>query len=222
VPSHPSDPQKKNAGRGDEQEQADAQVAFEGGPGQIRPDASEASGADAATERGAVGNEGGEASSLEQQIRKLQGEKADLMNTLVRRQADFENYRKRVEKERHADRHRGVELLIDHLLPVLDAFDRALGEHGNSVSEEHRKGFELIRRQLWDALSKQGLVRIEAVGKEFDPHQHHAIERVETSEHPDGTVISELQPGYRFHDRVLRAAMVRVAAQPVSKSAGGN
>jgi molecular chaperone GrpE len=221
VPSK-SDHEKKDAERGDQPEPADARVLFDGGPGQGPPDASEASGSDPAAAGRAEGNEAGAAALLEQQLQKLQSEKEDLMNTLVRRQADFENYRKRIEKERHADRHRGVELLIDRLLPVLDAFDRALGEHGNSVSEEHRKGFELIRRQLWDALAKQGLTRIDAVGKEFDPHQHHAIERVETAEHPDGTVISELQPGYMFHDRVLRPAMVRVAAQPVSKSAGGN
>ncbi|HXW56720.1 MAG TPA: nucleotide exchange factor GrpE [Candidatus Cybelea sp.] len=213
MPSHPSDPEKKNV-RGDEPERAVTRTPSDRG--------SQASGAEPAAGEAVLGNESGAAASLELQARKLQAEKEDLMNTLVRLQADFENYRKRVEKERHADRHRGVEALIDRLLPVLDAFDRALGEHGNSVSEEHRRGFELIRRQLWDALSKQGLVRIEAVGKEFDPHQHHAIERVETAELPDGTVMSELQAGYKFHDRVLRPAMVRVAAQPVSNSAAGN
>jgi molecular chaperone GrpE len=162
------------------------------------------------------------ASPLEQQVQKLQAEKQDLTNTLVRLQADFANYRKRVEKERHADRHRGVELLVEHLLPVLDAFDRALAGRDDAASTEYRQGFELIRRQLWDTLSKQGLRRIDAVGKEFDPHLHHAIERVETPEHADGTVVGELQPGYLFHDRVLRPAMVRVAAEPVSKRALDN
>ena len=166
--------------------------------------------------------EAGAPSALAEQLQKLQAEKQDLMNTLVRRQADFENYRKRVEKERHSDRHRGVELLVEHILPVLDAFDRALATTDESASAEYRKGFELIRRQLWDALSKQGLQRIEAAGKEFDPHLHHAVERVETPEHADGTVVSELQPGYMFHDRVLRPAMVRVAAEPVSKRADGS
>lgn len=146
-----------------------------------------------------------------EQVNKLLAEKQDLMNTLVRRQADFENYRKRVEKERHQERHRGVELLIEHLLPVLDAFERALSAHDEPAYAEYRKGFELIYRQLRDALTKQGLERIEAVGKEFNPHFHHAIERVETSEHADGIVIGELQPGYVFHGRVLRPAMVRVA-----------
>lgn len=163
-------------------------------------------------------------SSLTEQVQKLKTEKEELMNTLVRRQADFENYRKRIEKEQHADRHRGVELLIERLLPVLDAFDRALAEHKNASADadEYRKGFELIRRQLWDTLSKQGVKRIESVGKEFNPHLHHAVERVETPDHADGIVVEELQPGYMFHDRVLRPAMVRVAAEPVSKSSRAN
>jgi len=153
------------------------------------------------------------------EVAKLLAEKRELMDTLVRRQADFENYRKRIEKERHHDRHRGVEAVIEHILPVLDAFDRALAESDDSAYMEYRKGFELIRRQLWESLAKQGLVRIDAMGQEFNPHFHHAIERVETSEHADGIVIGELQPGYMFHDRVLRPAMVRVATTPESKTA---
>jgi molecular chaperone GrpE len=145
-------------------------------------------------------------------LQKLQAEKQELMNTLVRRQADFENYRKRVEKERQHDRHRGVESLIESILPVLDAFDRALESQDDPAYAEYQKGFELIRRQLSDLLTKQGLERIESVGKEFNPHLHHAIERVETTEHPDGTVVGELQPGYTFHGRVVRPAMVRVAS----------
>jgi molecular chaperone GrpE len=157
--------------------------------------------------------------SFAEQLQKLLAEKQEMIDTLVRRQADFENYRKRVEREREQDRHRGVELLVEQLLPVLDAFDRALAAHDNPAYEEYSKGFQLIHRQLWDALSKLGLERIESVGKEFNPHFHHAIESVETTEHPEGTVIGELQPGYVFHNRVLRPAMVRVAAQSASKSA---
>jgi len=153
------------------------------------------------------------------QLQKLLAEKQDLMNTLVRRQADFENYRKRVEKERAQDRQRATESLIEHLLPVLDTFDRALAQSSDSAYLEYRKGFELIRRQLWETLAKQGLVRIDAMDQEFNPHFHHAIERVETSEHADGIVIGELQPGYLLHGRVLRPAMVRVATEPKSESA---
>ncbi len=150
------------------------------------------------------------------EIQKLAKEKEELMNTLVRRQADFDNYRKRVEKERHQERHRGVELVIEGLLPVLDAFDRALAAHDDPAYTEYKKGFELIRRQLWDLLAKQGVKRIEASGEQFNPHLHHAIENVEGTDQAEGTVIGEMQPGYMFHDRVLRPAMVRVAASKES------
>jgi molecular chaperone GrpE len=169
--------------------------------------------ADAAA--GAAPAQGDGRASLEEQLRKLTVERDDLRDTLLRRQADFENYRKRTEKELLQQRHRGIEHLVELTLPVLDAFDNAIaGAAKDSAAAEYVKGFELIRRQLWDVLSKQGLRKIESVGKEFNPHFHHAIAKVETSEHADGTVVGELQPGYTFHERVLRPAMVRVAAEP--------
>ena len=197
------------------------------GPGKPSVVSSSASAAAAPEESDAAVNEisiprgdAGVAASGEQ-VEKLQAEKQELMNMLVRRQADFENYRKRVEKERHQDRERGIELLIEKILPVLDAMDNALGaEHDTPGAEEYRKGFELIRRQLWDVLAKQGVSRIETTGEQFNPHFHHAIESVEGTEHAGGTVISELQPGYMFHDRVVRPAMVRVAAETEQKAAG--
>jgi len=155
----------------------------------------------------------GEASATDQ-IQKLVEEKQDLQNTLLRRQADFENYRKRVERERAQERHRGAELLIEQVLPVLDAFDLALAGQSGAASPEYRKGFEIIRAQLWNALAKQGLEPTEAVGKPFDPNLHHAIENVPTASQPEGTVVGEMQKGYMFHDRVLRPAMVRVASAP--------
>jgi molecular chaperone GrpE len=158
------------------------------------------------------------ASISPEELQKLLAEKEELKNTLLRRQADFENYRKRVEKERHQERHRGAEILIEQILPVLDAIDRALEASQGGAGEEYRKGFELVRRQLWDTLSKQGLTKIESVGQKFNPHLHHAIEMVETADHADGMVIGELQPGFAFHDRVLRPAMVRVASEPAAKS----
>ncbi len=152
--------------------------------------------------------------SVEEQLKKLQAEKDELFNTLVRRQADFENYRKRIERERHQERSRSLEPLVEKLLPVLDAFDRALAAHDDPAYEEYRKGVALIQKQLWDTLARQGLEPIEAVGKKFDPHLHHAIEKVESAEHPDGAITAVLQQGYRFHDKVLRPAMVRVAVHP--------
>jgi molecular chaperone GrpE len=160
--------------------------------------------------------------NLAEQVQKLQAEKQELTNTLIRRQADFENYRKRVEKERQQDRHRGVEHVIERLLPVLDAFDRALAAEDDPAYVEYRKGFELTRRQLWEALAKAGLERIETAGKKFDPNLHHAIENVETTEQADGSIVDELQSGYTFHGRVLRPAMVRVAAHPASTTKAPN
>jgi molecular chaperone GrpE len=195
-----------------EKEQDESRSIFSGGPKPAQADELDPAGVGNA-------NQAESAGPLNEQMEKLQAEKQELTNMLVRRQADFENYRKRVEKERHNDRHRAVESLIEGILPVLDAFDRALENADDSASAEYLKGFEMIQRQLSDALAKQGLKRIESVGKEFNPHFHHAIDRVETHEHPDGMVIGEMQPGYVFHDRVLRPAMVRVATQPDAKPA---
>jgi molecular chaperone GrpE len=190
----------------------------------VNPDVETGSGKtqETAAETAAADPQPAKEKELSEQIAKLQAEKQELLNTLVHRQADFENYRKRIERERHQESHRAVAALIEHLLPVFDAFDRALAAHDDPAYEEYRKGVELIQRRMWDELSKQGLARIEAVGKPFDPRQHHAIERVESEEYDDGTVLEELQAGYRFHDRVLRPAMVRVAVHRGRKAAEGN
>lgn len=159
--------------------------------------------------------------TLADQLARLQAEKEELLQTLVRRQADFENYRKRIERERHEAGHRGVARLIEELLPVLDAFERALAAHDDPAYEEYRKGFELIYRQLWDTLAREGLERIGADGRKFDPHVHHAIERVESEAHEDGAVLEVLQPGYVLRGKVLRPATVRVAVHPVGRAAEG-
>ena len=151
-----------------------------------------------------------EESALSVEIAKLRAEKQDLLQTLVRRQADFENFRKRTERDRHEEGRRGVERLILDLIPVLDGFDRALQAHDDPGYEEYRKGMMLIRKQLYDALARHGLERIDAAGKIFDPHFHQAIERAESSDHPDGFILNVFQDGYLFHGRVLRPAIVRV------------
>lgn len=155
---------------------------------------------------------------LQDQLGRLTNEKEELRQTLLRRQADFDNYRKRIEREHHEEGRRGVQRLVEHLLPILDAFERALASHKDPAYEEYRKGFELIYRQLWDVLARHGLERIDAEGKQFDPNFHQAVERVETSDHADGAVIMVHQPGYLFHGKVLRPASVRVAAEPAEES----
>src|SRR5690348_12791737 len=152
-----------------------------------------------------------DAAALAERAARLQAEKDELMQTLVRRQADFENYRKRVERERQEDRRQGMGRLIEELLPVLDAFERALKAHEDPAYEEYRKGLELTYRKLWDTLARHGLERITAAGKAFDPHYHQAVERVESDEYPEGTVVEVLQDGFIFHGRVLRPSMVRVS-----------
>jgi molecular chaperone GrpE len=163
---------------------------------------------DAAQDDPPAGGEG-----LAAELAKLRAEKEDLTQTLVRRQADFENFRKRTERDRHEEARRGVERLITDLIPVLDGFDRALQGHEDPAYEEYRKGITLIRKQLSDVLTKHGVQRIEASGT-FDPHMHQAIERVESRDFPDGSIVDVLQDGYLFHGRVLRPAIVRVAVHP--------
>jgi molecular chaperone GrpE len=155
-----------------------------------------------------------ENSAAHDALARLQAEKDELTQTLVRRQADFENYRKRVERDRAEESRRGVSRLAEELLPMLDGFERALRAHDDPAYEEYRKGLELIYRQLWDTLSRHGVERIDAAGKAFNPHFHQAIERAETHEVPDGTILEVLQDGYLFHGRVLRPSIVRVAVNP--------
>jgi molecular chaperone GrpE len=176
--------------------------------------AAAAAASEASAEQNVQSGNGGDTAEVPEAeaILKLATEKQELMNTLVRRQADFENFKKRVEKEKHNDRQRGIEVMIEHMLPVLDAFDRALAGPVSAGNADYRKGFEMIRGQMWAALSKQGLQRIETAGKEFDPTLHHAIESVADADAEEGTVVGEMQPGYMFNGRVLRPAMVRVAA----------
>ena len=149
-------------------------------------------------------------SGAAQRLARLQAEKDELMNMLIRRQADFDNYRKRIDRERGEDRQRATAVVIEQLLPVLDGFERALAPHADPAYEDYRKGFELIYRQIVDALTRYGLEPIEAVGQPFDPNLHHAVDTVDDPEHEDGTVVHEHQRGYKLRDTVVRPSMVRV------------
>lgn len=147
---------------------------------------------------------------------KLATEIDDLRNQLLRRQADFENFRRRVESER-ADfaRYAGMEA-IRELLPVLDDIERAVGAApaAEGGAGEFVKGIGIIYQRFLDQLKKIGLEPIESVGKPFDPNVHHAVDTVETTAADDHTVLEEWQRGYNFKGRLLREAMVKVAVQP--------
>jgi molecular chaperone GrpE len=155
-----------------------------------------------------------DATREEADVKKLASDLEDLRQTMLRRQADFDNYRKRIERERSEDGRRATARVIEGLIPVLDGFEHALAAHREAEYENYRKGFELIYRQLMDNVAKLGAKRIDPLGKAFDPHLHQAVDRVETTEHGDGTILAVFQPGYEFHGRVLRPALVRVAVHP--------
>jgi molecular chaperone GrpE len=141
---------------------------------------------------------------------KLKSENALLLDRLARMQAEFENFRKRSQREQVEFREYAMSDTLKQLLPILDSLDLALKTAGMSV-QDFRSGIELIDRQFHDVLTRLGVEPINAQGQPFDPSLHQAIQMVETTEVPDHHVLDELQRGYRLRDRVLRAAMVRVA-----------
>lgn len=139
----------------------------------------------------------------------LATERDELKELLLRRQAEFDNYRKRTERERSEYlQYAGMELVRD-MLPILDDFDRAL--KAECGSPDYARGIEMIYSRMYETLKKMGLEPIEATGKSFDPHMHQAVERVETKDAPDGTILAEFQRGYMFKGKMLRPSMVKVA-----------
>jgi molecular chaperone GrpE len=163
-----------------------------------------------------------EYATADAEVGKLAKDLEDLRQTLLRRQADFDNYRKRVEKERADDSRRSTARVIEALIPVVDSFDQALASHREPEYANYRKGFELIHKQLIDNIAKLGAERIDPMGMTFDPHLHQAMDRTETTEKDEGTILQVFQPGYVFHGRVLRPAMVRVAVHPTAASKTAN
>jgi molecular chaperone GrpE len=145
-------------------------------------------------------------------LQKLKAERDSLLDRLSRTQAEFENARRRASKEQQDFRDYATADAIKSLLPVVDSLERAL--QVKSDAAEFRGGVELIYKQLQAALSKLSVNAIASLGEPFDPRYHEAIEMVETTAAPDHHVVEELQRGYKFKDRLLRPAMVKVARNP--------
>ena len=154
-------------------------------------------------------------SALEIELQKVKAERDTLLDRLARMQAEFENARRRASKEQQDYRDYATMDAIKTLLPAMDSFQRAM--QVQSEPGDFRSGVELIYKQLQDALAKMGVATIPAKGAQFDPRFHEAIEMVETDDAPDHEVLEELQRGYKFRDRLLRPAMVKVASNPRSK-----
>jgi molecular chaperone GrpE len=150
-----------------------------------------------------------ESSVQDAELLKLKAERDTLLDRLARTQAEFENARRRGAKEQQESRDYAVADAIKSLLPVVDSLELAL--RVKSDASELRAGVELIYKQLQAALAKLSVQPIVSKGEVFDPRFHEAIEMVETTEAPDHQVLEELQRGYKFKDRLLRPAMVKVA-----------
>jgi molecular chaperone GrpE len=144
------------------------------------------------------------------EIDRLQRERDEYYERLLRTSADFDNYRKRTDRERRElAQHAATGVLMD-LLPLVDDLERALAARTQD-GDVDRRGVEIIHKQLLDLLDKRGVARIEALGADFDPHLHQAVAHEPSETHRDGEVIEELRRGYTLRDRLLRASMVKVA-----------
>jgi molecular chaperone GrpE len=154
------------------------------------------------------------ASSAAQEARELASQLEEANSRLLRVAADFDNYKKRSRQDQMDTMRYASATLAERLLPVLDDAQRALDHVPEGVDESWLKGLQLTFKQLEEVLGSVGIERIEALGKRFDPSQHEAIGSEESNEHEEDTVVAELRPGYRIHDRVLRPALVRVARRP--------
>lgn len=144
-------------------------------------------------------------------LAELRRERDDYYDLLLRKTAEFENYRKRIERERRDTTEQAAAGLIEELLPLVDDLERALQADPASGAEAYRRGVEIIYHQLLELLRKRGVMPIEAVGADFDPHFHQAVDQAVSPDHREGAVLAELRRGYMLGDRLLRPAMVRVA-----------
>lgn len=143
---------------------------------------------------------------------KVVDEKRDLYDRLLRKQAEMDNFRKRVQREKEDFLQLANADLIRALLPVVDGFERALRHRDASVPKTFYEGTELIHQELLGVLGRAGVTPIETAGKLFDPHLHQAVETVEAKGHRDQEIVEELQRGYKLKNRLLRPAIVKVAA----------
>jgi molecular chaperone GrpE len=155
--------------------------------------------------------EASEAPAAGRDLDALQRERDDLYDRLLRKTAEFDNYRRRVERERREQADQAVVDLLQEVLLVVDDFDRALTVESGDDASAYRKGVGLIHAKLQDLLRKRGVKPIEAIGKDFDPNVHQAVSHESSPDHREGEVIGEMRRGYMLGDRLLRPAMVKVA-----------
>ncbi len=165
------------------------------------------------------GDESQNTSELEGTLAKTQAELKDAKEQYVRLYAEFENFRKRAQKEKEENLRFGHERVIKELLPILDNLEKAL-EHAKTDADKESlvKGVELVLKQFMSALEAFGLKPVRSVGQPFDPHHHEAMGHEESEEHEPHTVVQEYRRGYKLHDRLIRPSLVTVAKPPEEKN----
>ena len=153
----------------------------------------------------------GQDGAADDPVAQLKRERDEDHDRLLRLTAEFDNYRKRIERERRETSERAAASLLEDLLPIVDDLERALGVDAGPGGEAYRKGVEIIYKQLADLLTRRGVTVMDVLGADFDPHVHQAVAHEPSPGARDGEVIEELRRGYKLGDRLLRPAMVKVA-----------
>jgi molecular chaperone GrpE len=156
-----------------------------------------------------------QASASRAELDQLKAERDHLIDRVARLQAEFENARKRAEREKADFRDYATGSVVEQFLPVLDNFERALNSTGSA--DQLRSGVELIVKQMEDVLRQLQVAPVPAVGEEFDPRYHEALGSVERDDLPDHTIAEEIRRGYKLRDRLLRPSLVRVVSNPKQK-----
>jgi len=146
-----------------------------------------------------------------EELEQIRRERDDYYERLLRVTAEFDNFRKRTERERRETWDRAAASILEELLPIVDDFERALGADGGAEPSAYREGIAIIHRQLMDLLARRGVKPIDAVGQDFDPRFHQAVAHEPALGRREGEVLEELRRGYMHGDRLLRPSMVKVA-----------
>lgn len=150
--------------------------------------------------------------TLEAELKQSKDQANEYFTHLQRLQADFDNYRKRTQKEKEETVKYAAERIVEAMLPILDNFERAINStRTNQDFNAFSQGVEMIFKQMQNTLAKEGLTAIEAVGQTFDPNLHEAVLQVDSEDYPENTVVEELQKGYYLKEKVLRPSMVKVS-----------
>ena len=155
---------------------------------------------------------GGDTAASTADPSELQRQRDEYYDLLLRKSAEFDNYRKRIDRDRQAQSENAAASLVEELLPLMDDLERALkADAGAEGGEAYRRGVELIQQQLGEILRKRGVRPIDALGADFDPHYHQAVSYEPAEGRREGEIVEEFRRGYMLGDRLLRPSMVKVA-----------